>query len=230
MTEAQIQAAIASFEADRTKYEQAADSFRRLIEGVLSDHHDGIAQLPLEFRTKDVSSLRRKLLTRSKDVPSLESITDLCGVRIVCFFQEDVAEICDVIEREFDVDWENSIDKSNLLEPNTFGYQSVHYVVRLNDARMNQREYAKCVGHVVEIQVRTVLQHAWAAIDHKLRYKTEHDVPDELKRDLFRLSALLELADKEFSAIRVKSEEVSLRYEQKIGIGDFKIGIDSDSW
>lgn len=57
----------------------------------------------------------------------------------------------------------------------------------------------------------TVLQHAWATISHKLDYKSEVDVPRELRRSLFRLSALLELADKEFVDLRRRTEELQER-------------------
>jgi trimethylamine:corrinoid methyltransferase-like protein len=52
-----------------------------------------------------------------------------------------------------------------------------------------------------EVHVRTVLQHAWAAISHSLQYKKEDDVPAALRRRLNRLAALLELADQEFTTL-----------------------------
>ncbi|MEJ7833861.1 MAG: DUF429 domain-containing protein, partial [Nocardioides sp.] len=73
-----------------------------------------------------------------------------------------------------------------------FGYASRHLLVKLDD------------GRVASVQLRTVLQHAWAEFEHDIRYKG--NVPEEHARDLdrrFTLAAgLLELADQEFATIR----------------------------
>jgi putative GTP pyrophosphokinase len=63
------------------------------------------------------------------------------------------------------------------------------------------REWQPYKDLFAEIQVRTVVQHAWATVSHSLQYKREADVPIPLRRRLARVSALLELADMEFSAI-----------------------------
>jgi hypothetical protein len=80
-----------------------------------------------------------------------------------------------------------------------------------------------------EIQVRTVLQHAWAAIDHKLAYKSDHTVPRELRRDLNRLSALLELADKEFSGLQAAVDALEERYAESVDRGDLDLDLDASS-
>jgi hypothetical protein len=52
-----------------------------------------------------------------------------------------------------------------------------------------------------EIQVRTMAQHMWAAASHILQYKDEQNVPQPVKRSIYRVSALLETIDLEFERV-----------------------------
>ena len=58
-------------------------------------------------------------------------LTDLVGFRIICYFTEQIDMISAIIEKLFDVDRDNCIDKSKTLSPNAFGYLSVHYICSL---------------------------------------------------------------------------------------------------
>jgi hypothetical protein len=85
-----------------------------------------------------------------------------------------------------------------------FGYSSRHLLIALDAARESLPAYEQLHGRVASVQIRTVLQHAWAEFEHDIRYKGT--VPDEHAREFdrrFTLAAgLLELADREFSEIR----------------------------
>ena len=93
-----------------------------------------------------------------------------------------------------------------------FGYKSVHFIVKLNEAREKLIEYSRFKEIKFEIQIRSILQHAWAEIEHDLGYKGISTIPDSSKRTFNRLSALLETADIEFD--RLKKELVS--YEANV--------------
>ncbi len=189
--------------------------FAAKIESLFRDMLNGSLEVHLlESRAKDVHSFREKLLRPGKNYAApLSEITDLAGVRIIAYYQKDVDAICSLVESEFDVDKENSTGKES--EPSSFGYKSSHYIVKLPSMRAKLREWAQFSDLQVEIQVRTVLQHAWAAISHKLQYKREDDVPVVLRRKLFRLSALFELADDEFVSIRNETDALA----RTIGLG-----------
>ncbi len=85
-----------------------------------------------------------------------------------------------------------------------FGYASRHLLISLDAAREGQSSYEALRGVQAQVQIRTVLQHAWAEFEHDIRYKGT--IPDEHAPDFdrrFTLAAgLLELADREFSTIR----------------------------
>jgi hypothetical protein len=117
----------------------------------------------------------------------------LLGIRVVTYLEDATFRVAAAIERAFDIDYARSLDKRGQLDPTQFGYRSLHYVCRLS-GEADQRPF--------EIQVRTVLQHAWAEIEHDLGYKASARLPPALRRRFSRLASLLELADEEFVAIK----------------------------
>lgn len=153
-------------------------------------------------RTKSRESLAEKIERKQGKYNDLFQITDIAGVRIITYYAEDVDKIAKIIETEFDVDHENSIDKRESLEPDRFGYCSVHYVVQMNSQRLSLCEYSVYKNLKCEIQIRSILQHAWAEIEHDIGYKSEIAIPKEMRRDFSRIAGLLEIADKEFNQIR----------------------------
>ena len=128
-------------------------------------------------------------------------------MRVITYFTEDVDRVAEIIQGECDVDWENSVDKGEQLDPDQFGYRSQHYVVSLTPERLDLTECAKFYPCVAEVQVRSVLQHAWAEIEHDLGYKSSYAVPAAIRRRFARLAGLLEIADTEFDQIRESIQE-----------------------
>lgn len=201
--------------------------FTTKIESLLSDilQARDIGYHLIESRTKEAASFREKIVRASKSYTNpLEELTDLTGLRIITYYQDDAELIGKLIKSEFDVDSSNSVEHSPVDAE--FGYRSAHYVVRLSDSRAQLVEWAGLAGLRAEIQVRTVLQHAWAAISHKLQYKRENDVPTPLRRKLFRLSALFELADDEFVSLRDASGILSQQIDSQLAKGNRNIRID----
>lgn len=144
---------------------------------------------------------------------TLNDITDICGIRICTFYSDDVDEIAGVIEKEFNIDTENSIDKRATMEVDRFGYLSLHYIVSLSEERTNLTEYKEFQNIKFEIQIRSMLQHTWAEIEHDLGYKSSVGLPNHIKRDFSRVASLLEIADKEFLNIKNSLE----KYQMDVG-------------
>lgn len=190
----------------------------------------GIDPASVESRTKSVESFVEKARRDGKkyDDP-VHDITDLVGLRIIAYDKEDVEAIGELIEREFSVDYDNSTNKATTIELDRFGYLSIHFVVSLNDHRKNLIEWRSFAELRAEIQIRTVLQHAWAAIDHKFRYKTTNEIPTHLRRKLFRLSALLELADEEFLNLKRLKEQAQEAYVRQARAGELDMELNLTS-
>ena len=155
----------------------------------------------IEHRIKSENSLEGKLYKSGDRYQKLLDLHDLVGARIICYFNDGVTLIGEEIEKHFNVDWEKSGNKRHLLSADSFGYLSLHYICSLR----KEDGYPENLTDIkFEIQIRTILQHAWAAIDHDLGYKNEFGTPKEVTREFARLAGLLEIADDEFMRIRNK--------------------------
>ena len=108
-----------------------------------------------------------------------------------------------LLSKEFKIDEVNSIDKKKILDPDRFGYLSYHIICSINDERAQLREYKNYKDLKFEIQVRTILQHAWAEIEHDIGYKSNIAVPREFRRKFSRIASMLEIADDEFSRLKL---------------------------
>lgn len=191
--------------------------------------HDGLAVHSVSHRVKTRESADGKLARKTDRYQDYGDLLDLLGVRIITYFPEEVDRVCEIIEEAFDIDRENSVDKRKTLEPNVFGYMSAHYVAQLSGPRVALAEYANWRGVKFEVQIRTVLQHAWAEIEHDLGYKTEGALPQSFRRRFSRLAGLLEIADGEFSSIRSDLREYAETVGQRIERAPDEVGLNMAS-
>ena len=167
-------------------------------------------------RVKSQNSLFRKIQDHpEKNYSTLESITDLLGLRVITYFVDDVDAVWNILKNEFELDLPNCVDKQAIENPTEFGYSSLHLVASLGSNRRQLSEYQKYTGLKFEIQIRTVLQHAWAEIEHDHVYKPKEAVPSDLRRIFSRIAALLEVADLDFQRMRNESERKQRQGLQK---------------
>jgi putative GTP pyrophosphokinase len=184
----------------------------------------------IESRVKDVDSFAEKLKRPGKSYKKpIQEITDLVGFRVIAFYTGDVDIISKIIEKEFDVDLANSGDTAERLQPDQFGYLSKHYVVQMRSDRLRLLEYEHCNNLRFEIQTRTILQHAWANLSHKLTYKVEQEAPTELRRQIALLSAALELADNESFRLQSLRQQIQQRYASALLQENMNLPLDVDS-
>jgi ppGpp synthetase/RelA/SpoT-type nucleotidyltranferase len=159
----------------------------------------GLTVLTVEHRVKAEKSLAGKLERNGDYYNVFEDLTDILGCRIVCFLSDEIDAIGKKVEESFVIDWENSSDKRALIKDDTFGYLSLHYICSLP---FGDKWPDEICGKKFEIQIRTILQHAWSAINHDIGYKSDFGVPRDVRRQFARLAGLLELADDEFVRAR----------------------------
>lgn len=210
-----VKKAVTEYEDKKNLYENFTEKLYSLLKELLEENQ--IEYNVIDKRCKTIKSFQEKITRRDKDYSDpLNEIIDLAGLRIILYCEEDSDLVCDIIKKEFLIDWPNSIDKRQVLQPHEFGYLSVHYVISLNKDRANLTEWKPFNNLKAEIQIRTILQHAWASISHDIAYKQDQDVPKTLLRKLYLLSGLLELADDEFSSLRKKQESLEKEAKKKI--------------
>ncbi len=169
-----------------------------LLKDLLSDKHLAFHQI--SSRVKDRESLSKKILQK-QGYTTIKDITDVVGCRVITYFEDGVDKVAELISKEFEIDIYNSVDKRK-IEFDRFGYLSLHFVVSLNKSRLKLTEYKKFKGLKFEIQIRSILQHSWAEIEHDIGYKGKYSIPDMVKRRFSRIAALLETADLEFVRLR----------------------------
>lgn len=210
----------------RPRFDQLARTVEGLLQGLLLGRV--IDYLAVTSRTKTVESFVEKLRRKSYIDPRKE-VTDLCGIRVITYLESDLQRVSELIRDTFDVDESRSEDKSIALAVDRFGYRSIHFICKFGQQRLPLPEYADFSDLVFEVQVRTALQHAWAQIEHDRNYKFSGVLPDRIQRRLYLAAGLLEIADREFSAVASEIDLYASEVADKTAAGDLDIGIDSTS-
>jgi len=200
MTNSNISEIMAQYDSRHALLEDFTNTLADLIRDIL--RASALNVHSVTCRTKERTSIEAKLNRAPNKYLSLEDVTDVCGVRIITLFADDVDIVGKLVAQEFDVDVQHSIDKRKSLGANQFGYLSLHYVVRLNPVRRRLSEYKSFCDCSAEVQIRSMLQHAWAEIEHDLGYKAKETIPTEIRRKFSQLAGILESADDQFSDIR----------------------------
>jgi len=219
-----IEIIVQEYSIKRPLYEEYTNRLTELFDSLL--HSCNVETHLIERRTKELKSFKDKISRSSKKyLDPLNEVTDITGIRVIVYYEDDISEVCKLIEKEFEIDWENSSQNKPGKNPQEFGYQSIHYIIKLSESRRKLPEWQQFSKLKAEIQIPSVLQHSWAAISHKLQYKREADIPNSLKRKLFRLSALLEMADEEFTDIRDMTSTLTLDIEKRLSEGDKDVEI-----
>ena len=207
------------------EYREALPMLERMKEEVLALLRDaldrnGIIVTAVEARIKTEESLSGKLALKGTKYATLADITDILGARIITFYTDDVDRIAAMAEQLFEIDWENSVDKRKLHQLDSFGYNSLHYICKLPGYPLR-----------FELQLRTTLQHAWAAINHDIGYKTGVEIPREYMRRMNRLAGILEMVDDEFSRIRAEITDYRRRVQQLVRKGQLDdVLLDGDTF
>jgi predicted RNase H-like nuclease/ppGpp synthetase/RelA/SpoT-type nucleotidyltranferase len=188
-----VAAAVAEYARRQPELARVAAGYVRRVTGILDDA--GINYLSVTGRAKSVASFAAKASRTDSGAPvypaPLTDITDQIGLRVITYVRSDVAVVAEVLGSQLRILDDRDLGEETASE-GRFGYASRH--LQVSDE----------AGAVAQVQVRTVLQHAWAEFEHDIRYKGT--VPAEHARDFdrrFTLAAgLLELADQEFTTIR----------------------------
>ena len=184
------------------RFKRTESFFARRVERALREAY--LENAKVESRTKKPASVAEKACRvidgRFKYDQPRTQITDYVGLRILLPLTTDIAPVSRLLDELFVVT-ELSDERSGSV-PEIPGYQSRHLLVRLQDRDRDDVDFQGLGDPVVEVQVRTILQHAWASLTHDVQYKSERELPATVQRRLTALAGLLELAEREFLAVR----------------------------
>ncbi|WP_460050808.1 tetratricopeptide repeat protein [Spirochaeta dissipatitropha] len=169
----------------------------------------------IKYRVKTFHSYFEKLQRRARQCGLEEGnveINDVLGMRIICPFIEDLHEVEKILQNNYEVlEVERKGSEYSFQE---FGYESTHYLLWV--PQQMAEEYDLEPDMLFEVQLRTILQDAWAEVEHELIYKadfTPFDLP--LKRKLAALNANLSLADIIFQEIRDYQRQLHLQMHRR---------------
>jgi len=218
----QIKKQIEEYIKVHSRYELYASVLQQVLEQAVKKYAPFAI---VQSRPKTIGSFAEKI-QRKKDThhDPLRNFTDLCGARIVTFMAEEIRPVCQFIEMHFEIDWENSVDITQRLKPSEFGYRSVHYIVQFKrgafpadmaDIELPHEVFPDEQNRIpmkAEIQVRTILEHAWAVFTHDRTYKSAFGIPASWSRELAGVAAMLEEADRVFSRIKDRLQTYSTSY------------------
>ncbi len=153
----------------------------------------------------------------------------MAGIRVITYTDADARKVSKIIKRAFEIRPEYSIDKSEELGIDRVGYRGIHYIANLGKDRLGLPENRLFKEYVFEIQVRSILQHAWAEFEHDRNYKFAGVLPKDLGRRLSLIAANLETIDREFDRLSRDIDKYAMGVLKKAKFGDLYIPINSTS-
>lgn len=206
------------------KHARLTDSVISIIENLLKTNE--IDYLTVSGRTKTKESILEKIERKAYKDPA-KQLTDLTGIRVVAYFESDIATISDLINNAFNIDTTNSLNQAEKLSVDQIGYRSVHFVCDIGQTRAALPEFSNLSNLKFEVQIRTVLQHAWAELAHDRNYKFLGKLPPEIERNLFLYAGMLEIADKGFSEISSKIDSYIDKVQSDTVQGNLDYVLDS---
>lgn len=207
------------FHKAKPSFEGLAKTAESILQNLISKER--IPVVSISSRVKNSDSLVEKQRRKRYKEP-LKEITDFVGIRVITYTEDDAARVCEVIGRTFSVDSAKSSDKGQQLEVDQIGYRSHHFICDLGEKRIALPEFEVFSGRKFEIQVRTVLQHAWAEVEHDRNYKFSGILPSALQRRLYLISGLLEMGDRELNQLSRDIDAYAANVEQKAREGKLK--------
>ncbi|MFT4040942.1 MAG: hypothetical protein QM692_22355 [Thermomicrobiales bacterium] len=196
----QLEQYLAKLEANRDSDLRFCQLLEALMEGLfLKDENYPCHSI--ESRPKSLLSAREKIQRKGYENPD-EEMVDLIGLRIIMYYDSHVDYVVGVLRRELTVVEEHTEDKRSAGGGKPDGYRSYHVVARLNGTRATLPEWGDFPNRLFEIQVRSILAHAWAAIDHSMEYKRAGKISPASKALLRTIASNLREADERFNELR----------------------------
>lgn|SRR5574344_170164 len=201
---------------EKAELQRIYDSYSSLLNSVLQKieqklkNNIHLASMPTyKSRIKSFPSYYKKVLRQKPQEATqnnhLVTLTDMMGIRVICAFLEDLDEVQSQITTLFKI---KEIEKHGADQTfKEFGYESIHILVEIPQDCFPESYGADGIklpeDTVCEIQIRTILQDAWAEVEHELVYKSDFNPFDKpLRRKLASMNASLTLADIIFQEIR----------------------------
>lgn len=195
-------------------YENAVEELKVKFKSIRSELRTIGEYSPIEFvtgRVKKVSSILEKAKKLGVEIDDIEEgIEDIAGIRIMCQFVEDIYTVVDYIRERDGNDLEIVYEKDYINNFKPSGYRSYHIVIRYPiQTAMGPKKI------LAEVQIRTLAMNFWGTIEHSLRYKYKHNIPEHINERLIKAADAAFMLDKEMSKIRHEIRQAQKMFEIK---------------
>ena len=191
-------------------YSFAVEELKIKFRNIRKEYLDKGEHSPIEFvtgRTKNISSIMSKM--QRLNVTDIEGdIEDIAGIRLMCQFVEDIYVIVDIIRQRADM--RVIMEKDYIQNVKESGYRSYHMIIMYPIHTIDGSKEIQC-----EIQIRTLAMNFWATIEHSLKYKFDHYLPDEFSARLQRAADAAFQLDQEMGAIREEIITAQVLFSEK---------------
>lgn len=176
----------------------------QMIQEELTEEYGRMIVSNICSRIKTAESIRKKLTKKKLPISfqtAQERLNDMIGVRVTCFFEDDIYEIVKRISAHEDITVLK--EKDYIKKPKGNGYHSFHLIVEIPVYRDEGCERKK-----VEIQFRTVAMDFWAQLDYQLCYKREMsgEQGEDIQKELQQYAEVIAKMDKNMMRIRKEIE------------------------
>ena len=182
-----------------SSYELAVQELIIKFEHLIKEYRTNDRYSPIEEvtgRVKSISSLLEKM--QRKNMPMIrmeEEIENIAGIRIICQFEEDIAEVARMIATHKDMEIKS--EKNYLTHMKESGYRSYHLIIYYTVETIYGPKRLQ-----VEIQIRTLAMNFWATIEHSLQYKYKGNMPPHVTERLSKAADAIIALDQEMSSVR----------------------------
>lgn len=206
--EEKMQVFISELKTFYLKYTAAMNETATKIEILNEDFKTRYNHSPIEHietRIKEPESLIKKMLRNNVpfDLSILENqIYDIAGVRVVCSFIQDIYAIVEMIQDNEEITIIKT--KDYIKNPKPSGYRSFHMILKVPVYLTTGKEYV-----YVELQIRTMAMDFWASLEHRIKYKYDGIIPEDVQEELIQCAETISQADKQMMHLHNKVKEVN---------------------
>jgi putative GTP pyrophosphokinase len=221
-----VKEAVDWYSQNKVIYEALCRRAESIIKEVLD--LENINYQSVTSRAKSIESYKLKA-SKPKYRDPCSEIMDMTGLRVITYTDSDANRVFEVMKNTFELIPTLSSDKTEELGVDKVGYRSLDCIAMLGKERLKLPENRLFRNLRFEIQIRTILQHAWAEFEHDRNYKFKGLLPKNLRRRLSLVAGNLESIDREFDRLSEEIDAYSTEVEQRTNKGDLAIPIDSVS-
>jgi len=148
----------------------------------------------ITHRIKEKISMENKLKKKHSNGSVQDARTllkDIAGIRVICFFERDIYQLAESLKKQTDLIL--VCEKDYIRHPKPNGYRSYHLVLGVPIYSLDGMEY-----YPVEIQFRTISMDFWAAMEHRICYKSQPFEEIEMQSAFRQYAEILDGMEKSF--------------------------------